>query len=436
MSPEMLVLLMVGAFFTLLLIGVPLAWVMLSLGLIFGWLGFGPSVVPLTLMRFWDIMGSFSLLAIPLFIFMANMLSSSGIADDLFKTLHRWMGGLRGGLGIATVVTCAVLAAMVGTGGAGITIMGLIALPAMLAHSYDRTLAMGSIMAGGSLGYMIPPSIMFILYGQFAGVSIGGLFMAGILPGLLLVVLYAGYIWLCARLKPELAPCMPLDERVGFLEKLAMARSLALPLLLVVFVLGSIYLGMATVSEAAGVAAAGSILASAIQRRLTLKSLFDALVSTMKTVGVIMWITLSAYVFAGVVQRLGAGRMLVELLQSFALGPWEMLIALILILVLLGMIIDVIALVVLTVPIFVPVVVALGFDPLWFGIIFTMTIQMAFLSPPFGYGMFYLKAVAPSSVTTLELYKAVAPFIGLQAIALILIIIWPAIATTLPTLMR
>ncbi len=435
MSPEVLVILMTVAFFVLLLMGVHLAWTMLTLGFVFGWLGFGPSIVPLTLLRFWDIIGSFSLLAIPLFVFMANVLSSSGIADDLFETLHRWMGGLRGGLGIATVATCAVLAAMVGTGGAGITIMGLIALPAMLARGYQRRLAMGSIVGGGALGYMIPPSIMFILYGQFAGVSIGSLFIGGILPGLLLVFLYSGYVWLRARANPEVAPSLPPDERFSLREKLAMAKTLTLPTLLVVAVLGSIYLGIATVGEAAGVGAAGSLVASAVHRKLTWHGLSVALVSTMKTVGVIMWITLAAYAFAGVITRLGAGQMLVGALEGLALGRWGMLIALILILVVLGMVIDVIGLLVLTVPIFAPVIVGLGFDALWFGVLFNMTIQIAFLSPPFGYGMFYLKAVAPPDVTTMELYRSVAPFIGLQALALVLIMIFPQIATYLPSLM-
>jgi tripartite ATP-independent transporter DctM subunit len=193
-SPEMLLLVMVGLFFVLLAVGVPLAWSMLGLGLVFGYLEFGPAIVPLTLQRFGDITGSFSLMAIPLFVFMANMLSVSGIADELFEVMYRWMGSVRGGLAIAAVITCTILGAMVGTGGAGIVIMGLIALPAMLARQYNKHLAMGSIVAGGALGLMIPPSVMFILYGMFAGESIGALFMGGIGPGLLLAGLYIAYI--------------------------------------------------------------------------------------------------------------------------------------------------------------------------------------------------------------------------------------------------
>jgi tripartite ATP-independent transporter DctM subunit len=392
MSPELLAILMILSFFALLALGAHLSWTMLTLGFVFGWLAFGPSIIPLTLLRFWDIIGSFSLLAIPLFVFMANVLSSSGIADDLFETLNRCAGGLKAGLGI--------------------------------------------VVGGGALGYMIPPSIMFILYGLFAGVSIGSLFIAGIIPGLLLVVLYSIYIWIRALLRPEVAPSLTKEERYSFVEKLTMARSLALPSVLVVAVLGSIYLGIATVGEAAGVGAAGSILASAAHRKLTWTSLVNALVGTMKTVGVIMWITLSAYAFAGVVTRLGAGTMLVDALEALALGSWGTLITLILILVVLGMIIDVVGLVVLTVPIFAPVIVALGYDPLWFGILFNMTIQIGFLSPPFGYGMFYLKAVAPPDVSTLDLYRSVAPFIGLQVLAMAIIMVFPPIATYLPSLMQ
>jgi tripartite ATP-independent transporter DctM subunit len=432
MSPEILLLAMVLGFFALLAVGVHLAWAMLSLGLVFGYLSFGPAIFPLTMHRFTDVMGSFSLIAIPLFVFMANMLSVSGIADELYETTYRWLGSLRGGLAMASVAACTVLAAMVGTGGAGITIMGLIALPAMLQRGYNRHLALGSIIAGGALGLMIPPSIMFILYGMFSGQSIGALFMGGIGPGLLLALLYVAYIAARGLINPNVAPPRPQEHKDTFFQKLAMLKTLLLPILLVLAVLGSIYLGIATVGEAAGVGAAGSIVAAAVRRRLTWPNLMKALLGTMSTVGVVMWITFGAFVYVGVITRAGGGRVIAQALADLPFGRWGVLIVIMIILLLLGMVIDVIGLVVLTVPIFVPVIEALGFHPLWFGVLFNMNLQIAFLSPPFGYGMFYLKSVAPRDVTTADLYRSVWPFILLQVAALGLVMVVPEVVFWIP----
>ncbi len=470
MSPELILLLMVASFFFLLAIGVPLAWSMFGIGLLFGFIEFGPAVFSLTLARFGDITGSFSLIAIPLFVFMANMLSVSGIAGELFEAVHRWMGGIRGGPAMASVVTCTVLAAMVGTGGAGIVIMGLIALPAMMALGYNKHMAMGSIVAGGSLGLMIPPSVMFILYGMFSGQSIGALFIGGIGPGLLLAALYILYIGVRSYLQPSLAPIpgepIPVAAGAGgssgtgsagggsasaddgadthavvegyddsFWDKVKLLKSLALPIALVLVVLGSIYFGIASVGEASGIGAAGAIVAAAVRGRLNLTTLKQALYGTMRTVGVVMWITLGAVTFVGVITRVGGGRVIEGWLADLPFGPWGVLITIMLILLLLGMVIDVIGLVVLTVPIFAPIVAGLGFDPLWFGILFNMNLQLAFLSPPFGYGMFYLKSVAPSDVTTADLYRSVFPFLLLQLLALAIVMAFPDIVRWLPAQM-
>jgi tripartite ATP-independent transporter DctM subunit len=416
-------------------VGVPLAWSMLGLGLVFGYLEFGPAIVPLTLQRFGDITGSFSLMAIPLFVFMANMLSVSGIADELFEVMYRWMGSVRGGLAIAAVITCTILGAMVGTGGAGIVIMGLIALPAMLARQYNKHLAMGSIVAGGALGLMIPPSVMFILYGMFAGESIGALFMGGIGPGLLLAGLYIAYIGIRSYFQPSIAPARVAAEgepKDTLWQKLLMLKSLLLPMALVLAVLGSIYLGIATVGEAAGIGAAGSIVATAVRGKLNVRNLLNALYGTMKTVGVVLWITLAAFAFVGVITRAGGGRVIASFLTDLPFGRWGVLITIMLILLILGMVIDVIGLVVLTVPIFVPIIAGLGFDPVWFGVLFNLNLQLAFLSPPFGYGMFYLKSVTPPDVTTADLYRSVLPFLVLQLVGLALVMAFPEIVSWIP----
>jgi tripartite ATP-independent transporter DctM subunit len=436
MNVELLTLLMFGSFFLLLAIGIPLAWSLLSLGLLFGLVMQGPAIFSLLIYRTWDLIDNFALIAIPMFIFMANMLRYSGIADELYHTIHIWLSSLRGGMAIATVVVCTFLAAMVGTVGAGVTIMGLIALPAMLKRNYNKSLVLGSIIGGGSLGIMIPPSITFIFYGVFAGLSIGKLFMGGVFTGLVLSGLFIAYIAVRSYLQPDFAPSLPKEERaIPFTQKLARTGSLILPFLLILGVLGSIYLGVATPSEAAGVGAAGAMIAAAVRRQLTWQNLKLSLFSTLRIVGIIMWIAFGAYFFVGVYIRNGGADFATNMLLTLELGKWGTLIVILFILLILGMVLDPTGITVLTVPIFVPVIKALGLDPIWFAVLFNIAIQIAFLSPPFGLGMFYLKAVAPPEISMGDIYRAVVPFILLQIIGLALTMIFPPIAIWLPNQM-
>ena len=432
MSIELITILMFGAFFMLLAVGLPLAWTTLTLAVIFGFLLQGDAIFQYATFLTWKMMNSFSLIAIPLFVFMANMLRFSGIADDLFEALHHWLGALRGSLASATVLVCTVLAAMVGTAGAGTTIMGLIALPAMLKRGYDKTISLGSIVAGGALGVMIPPSIMFIIYGLSSGQSIGKLFIGGIGPGLVLAGLYITYISVRSFLNPKLAPALPKEERVSWQKKFFFLRTLILPIILILSVLGSIYLGLATPSEAAGIGAAGALIVTAVRRRLSWKNLKLATFSTLRTVGLIMWIAIGAYTFIGVYTLAGGAEYIGDLLAGLPLGRWGIMIIIQLILIMLGMVLDVIGIVLLCVPIFNPIIIALGFNPLWFGIIFNINLQIGYLSPPFGYGMFYLKAVTPPEITMTDLYRAVWPFMIMQLIGLIIVMAFPPIATWLP----
>lgn len=427
---------MLVGFLVLLAAGVPMAWAMLTLALGFGYEVMGSAIFTLTLHRTWEIMNSYSFIAIPLFILMANMLRVSGIADELYDAIYHWMGGIPAGLAVATIITCTIMAAMVGTGGAGISIMGLVALPAMLSREYNKQLALGTIMAGGALGVMIPPSIMFVMYGIYANVSIGGLFMGGIGPGLLMAGLYIAYAMVRSFIDPTFAPSDPEARKIPWSVKLGYLRTLAPPIILIAAVLGTIYFGIATVGEAAGVGAFGATIAAALRRQLTWKNLQEALRSSMMTTGMIMWIVFGATAFVGVIQRAGAAVMISNFIQSLTLGPWATLGLLMGILFVLGMFLDVVGIVILTVPIFAPVIASFGFDPLWFGILVNMVLQVAYLSPPFGYAMFYLKGVAPRHVTTLDLYRAVVPFMALQLVALILVIVFPQIATWLPSRIR
>ncbi len=437
MSIELLTVLMFGSFFFLLAIGVPLAWTMLSLALFFGFIVGGPDIFPVYLFRMWKIMGSFSFIAVPLFVFMANMLRYSGIADDLFHALYVWMGPLRGGLAMAVVVVCTILAAMMGTTGGEVTLMGLIALPALLQRKYDKSIALGAIMAGGALGVMVPPSIMFIMYGVVTEMSIGKLFMGGVGPGLLLSGLYITYIGIRSYLKPALGPALSQEDRAGIslMHKIGLARGLILPILLITGILGSIYLGVATPGEAAGVGAMGATIITVLRRRLNWQIFKQVSFSTMKVIGLIMWIVFGAYTFIGVYTFAGGGKFIEGFLTALPMGRWGILILIQLILILLGMIISTGGIIFLAAPIFLPVIKTLGFDPLWFGIIFNINLQIAYLSPPFGLAMFYLKAVAPKEITTLDLYRDVWPFIILQAVGLGIVMAFPPIATWLPSQM-
>jgi tripartite ATP-independent transporter DctM subunit len=436
MDITLLSILMFGTFFALLAVGVPLAWVLSTLGIIFGFIVHGPDVFPIILFRVWGIMESYGLMAIPMFILMANLLRYSGITDELFEAVHRWMGPLRGGLAMATVAVCAILGAMLGTAGAGVIITGLIALPVMMKYKYDKNLALGCIMAGGGLGVLIPPSIMFILYGSFASESIGKLFIGGIGPGIVLALLFIAYIGIKCYINPKAGPALPKEERIyTFWQLLAMSKTLILPVLLMVGVIGSIFAGVATPGEASGVGAVGAILVCLLRKSLNWNNLKEALFSTMSTIGIVMWVCFGASIFVGVYTLAGGGEFVKEMLMALPMGRWGIFIAIQIILLLLGMVIDVIGLVVLCVPIFVPIIKELGFDPLWFGIIFNVSLQLAYLSPPFGYGMFYLKGVAPPDVTMNDLYRAVWPFMGMQIIGLVLCIVFPEICVWLPNLL-
>lgn len=436
MGPELLTILMFSSFFALLALGIPLAWTTGSLGLLFAFFMWGPDAMSVVVLRVWDVMGSFSMIAIPLFVFMGNMLQKSGIAHDLFKAIQVWVGGLRGGIAAATIILCCILAAMIGTVGADVTITGLIALPFMFQRGYDRHMALGSIVAGGALGVLVPPSIMFIVYGVTVGESIGKLFMGGVGPGLLFGTLYIAYILIKCYFDPSAGPAAPEAERnVPLMEKIGMFKSLVLPIVLILGVMGSIFGGVATPGEAAGVGALGAVLCAAVRKQLDWDNLSDSLYETMKTVGLILWIVFGAMVFIATYTLGGGAGFVKTALIALPLNPWLVLIIIQLILLFLGMVLDIIGITVLLAPIFVPVITELGFDPLWFGVIFNLNLQIAYLSPPFGYSIFYLKAVAPPDVTMSDLYRSVLPYMALQVVGMILCMIFPQIILWLPNLM-
>ena len=436
MSIELITLLMFGSFFLLLALGLPLAFVLGGLAVVFGYIQLETAVFPWFSYRTSDLMNQFSFIAIPLFIFMANVLRFSGVAEDLYEAIYIWMGPLRGGLAIASIVACTIIAAMVGTVGAGVVVMGLIALPAMLDRRYNKRLACGSIMAGGSLGVLIPPSVLFIIYATFTAQSVGKLFIGGIIPGLILSGLYILFIIFWSYIQPKAGPAAPPEKRMMPLrDKFLHLRGIILPIFLIMAVMGSIFLGVTTVSEAAGVGALGAIIAAAIHRKLNWNLVKQSIFGTIRTTGMIMWITIAAYIFVGIYLLAGGDKFIRDMLLGFGFGPWGVLIIVQLLLILLGMVLDWIGILVLVVPIVVPLLVELGFSPIWFGILFCVNMQIAYLSPPFGYAMFYLKGVAPPEISMTDLYRSVWPFIIIQLIGLAIIMAFPQTALWLPSLM-
>jgi len=438
MSIELAALIMVVSLVALLFSGIPLAFALGGLSLILSYTMWGPDSMLLVAVQAWSVMTSYFLVSIPLYIFMANMLQRSGIIEDLFSAMQIWFGPLRGGLAIGTVVICTIMAAMTGVVGAAVASMGILALPAMLNRGYDKKIALGAICAGGTLGILIPPSVITIVYAVTAGVSIGKMFIGGILPGVLLATLFVLYIGIRCWLQPNLGPAPPKMERqqLNWQDKFFALKKVFLPIMLIVGVLGSIYAGIATPTEAAGVGCAGAIFSAAIYRRLSWKNLKESVYSTAKTTAMILWITIGARCFISVFSAIGGDDLVRSFVSDLDLNRWIVLIIIQLILVVLGLFLDEIGIILLCVPIFSPIIKMLGFDPIWFGILFLINAQMDYITPPFGYTLFYLKGVAPQGVTMGDIYRSVWPFVLLQAFGLALCMIFPQIILWLPSLVK
>ncbi|GAA4220875.1 tripartite ATP-independent transporter DctM subunit [Sagittula marina] len=422
--------LLVGAIFLLLLTGQPLAWVTGCVALVFTFGWFGPMALPLVTSRIFGFITEYSLVAIPMFILMAALLDRSGIAKSLFNGMRILAGRLPGGVAVQTLIVAILMAAMSGVIGGEIVLLGILALPQMLRLGYDRSLSIGVVCAGGSLGTMMPPSIVLIIYGLVANTSIADLFIAAITPALLLLGFYVAYVlFLCWR-NPQLGPPMSREEMAQ--ESVASAlRALAAPLFIVFVVLGSIYGGIASITEAAAMGVSAVLIISLLRRELTLKMVQDSLVHTLETCGMIIWIGIAAAVLVGVYNLMGGNRFVAQAILGIDAAPVFIIMVMMLILLVLGMFLDWIGIALLTLPIFVPIVVQLGYDPIWFGILFAVNMQVSYLTPPFGPAAFYLKSVAPKEITLKHIYVALLPFIALQLVVLATILFFPPIATWL-----
>lgn len=437
MSIEMITVLLLASLFLLVFTGLPLAFSLGSVGIIFSYIFLGPEFLFIVASRARSTMFIYVMIAVPLFMFMASILDKSGLADDLYNALSIWMGPIRGGLAMGTVVLCTLMAAMSGVSAAAVLTMGVIALPAMLKRGYDKSIALGSITAGGALGQLIPPSILMVIYGGVAGVSVGKLFMGGVFPGLLLAGLFISYIGIRSYLQKGIAPAMPKEERlqISWGQKFASLKAIILPAFLIIGVLGSIFMGIATPTEAAAIGAGGSILCGLIHRRLSWDMIQTACLSTLKSTCMVMWIMMASMIFVSFYFSVGGADFVQETLMGMEVNRWLIIIGMQGILLILGCLLDPAGIVLLCTPLFLPIVKALGFDPLWFGVLFIVNLEMAYLTPPFGYNLFYLKSVVPENITMGDIYRSVWPFVLLQMVALILCMIFPQIILWLPALM-
>lgn len=438
LSVELLCFLMFAGLILGLFMGHPLAFVLGGLAVIFGYIGWGPGAFPMFMNRIYGVMDNYILISIPLFIFMAQILDQSGVAEKLFDAMRYLFGAIRGGIAVAVVVVSTLFGACTGIIGASVVTMGLLAMPVMLKYGYDKRLSSGTICAGGTLGILIPPSIMLIVMGNQSKVSVGKLFAGAVVPGLILSGLYIAYILIKCYMNPKAGPPLSQEERsqvsTGEIALMVLG-SMIPPMVLILGVLGSIFAGIATPSEASGVGAFLSILMTIFYGRFSWKGLYQAVTQTAKTTTMVIIILAGASCFTGVFLGLGGGDLVKEFILGIGYGKWGTFIVMMVICFFLGMFIDWIGIVMITFPIFLPIADQLGFDKLWFVVICAVMLQDSFLTPPFGYALFYLKGVAPPEVQTEDIYWGAFPFWRLMEIGLIICVIFPQTVTWLPSLL-
>lgn len=441
MSIELMTLAMFGSLILAITLGHPLAYTLAAIATLFGLIDNGfniPGLFDLFANNAWGIMNNYVLVAIPLFILMAQLLDRSKVSDKLFEALYVVLGSIKGGLGLAVVVVCTVFAATTGIIGASVVAMGLLATPALMRKGYQKELTSGIICAAGTLGILIPPSIMMVVYGGLTGLketTVGNLFAGAIFPGLLLSGLYFAYILLRCNIRPELGPPISKDEAGQYTagQKWGMVlKSLLPPLGLILAVMGTILAGVATPTEAAGMGASGAALLALFNGKLNWDVIKQSCFATLRTTSMVMMLFIGGKFFSSVFLSMGGGDVVADLLIGSGLNRWVVLGIMMLIVFLMGMFIDWAAILLVTVPIFMPIAMELDFNPLWFSILMCVNLQTSFLTPPFGYALFYFKGVAPEEYTMMHIYRGIMPFVILQLVGLIVLSLFPALITWLP----
>jgi len=427
--------LLFGCILLFLLTGLPVSFVLGGVAMVFTYFLWGPQGLAIVANRAWGGMTNFVIVCVPLFIYMGVMLERSGIASSLYTMMHRWSGALRGGLAAGTVLICMIFAAMTGLSGASTVALGLVALPEMLKRGYNKDIAIGSIGGGGALGILIPPSATMVIYAMIAQESVGQLFMGGVFPGIILGFLFIAYILIRSSIQKNIAPALPEEERAGWGAKFTSLRAVILPMLLIVAVLGSIFAGIATPTEAAAVGAFGATMCAAVYRKLNWQNIKEACYQTLRVSTMALWIFLGSQAFTTIYYAVGAQEFVQELLLQLPGGHWGVIIGIQIIWLILGCLLDPWGIIMITAPIFVPVVDALGFSLVWFGVLCIVNMEMAYLTPPFGMNLFYLRGVAPPGVSMGDIYHSATPFVLCQLVALVIVMAFPALVLWLPSLM-
>lgn len=432
MSTELVTIALFGGLIFLLAIGVPVFFALGGISVILTFLLWGSDGLYTVATTTYGQITSLELMTIPLFLLMANFLVHSGISDRLFQALSYWLSGLRGGLAMVSVGVCVALA-MCGGFGPGLVTMGIVAVPAMLKRGYDKSLALGSVMAGGVLGSLIPPSIMMIIFAFITRLSVGKLFFAGVIPGFIAATMYILYILIRSHLQPQIAP--PEAEKVTWKMRWASFKEMILPALLVVLVLGSIFMGMATPTEAAAVGAIGAMTICILYRRFNWRILLTSCLETFRISGMALWILIAATLFGVFYTSAGAQSLVMDIVQGLPVNRWVIIFGMQLVLFLFGMFMDDYAIITICAPIFMPIATFLGFDPLWFAIVFILNMQVAYLTPPFGWALILMKGVAPPEISTADIWHSVPPFVAMQFLNLVAVMLAPQLGLWLPNKM-
>lgn len=444
MSPELMSLMMFVMLALFILTGMPLGFALATTATITGLIDYGfniPALVGVFMNNTWGVMGNIIIVAVPLFILMAQLLERSQISEALFEALYIVVGKVNGGLGIAVVIVCVILAATTGIVGASVVGMTLLAVPTMLDKGYQKELIAGLVCSGGTLGILIPPSIMLVVYGGLTGLketSVGNLFAGALFPGLILAILYLAYVAIRCNINPKLGPPISAKEAAKYSTKdkiMMTVKSLIPPLFLILAVMGTILFGIATPSEAAALGVIGAAILAAVYRKLSWEVIKQSSYNTLKITSMVMMLFVCGNLFSSEFLAIGGGDVITELLVGGALKDYPILVLAIMLFAvfILGMFIDWVAILLITIPIFLPITMDLGFDPLWFSMLICITLQTSFLTPPFGYSLFYFAGAAPhAKYDMLSIYKGVMPFILLQLIGIILCVIFPSIITYLP----
>ena len=395
----------------------------------------GDGAVEMPFTASWKLFKWYPMLTLPLFIYMGYMISESGIANDLYKMFHVYFGGTRGGLAIGTMFMMVAISAMNGLSVAGMAVGATIALPEMLKRNYDKRMISGVVQAGSSLGILIPPSVVLVLYGMIARQPVSKLWLAGLIPGLIMASLFILYIYIRCRLQPELGPTLPKEEReMPFIEKLKLLRAGIIPFAIFFVMTGLFIMGIASLVECSAVGALAATIAAWSKGRLNLKVIEDVCKKTLGVSCMFMWIILAALCFGAVFDGIGAVKAIETLfIERWNLSPWGVLIMMQLSYILMGMFLDDTAMLVIVAPLYVPLIIALGFDPIWYGVLYTITCQIAYMTPPFGYNLFLMKAMAPKEITLIDIYRSIIPFVLVMLFGLVIMMTFPQIALWLPS---